>query len=326
MKYRALGKTGVIVSEVGFGVWTVSTGWWGEKSDEEATRLLKAALDLGITFFDTADTYGSGVGETILSKAFKGEKRPITIATKFGYNFYEGKREGQKEFPQDFSEKFIRFALEQSLSRLGREAVDLYQVHNPRMETVENDDLFALLEGFKKEGKIRAYGVALGPAIGWKDEGIRSIERRKVDSLQTVYNLLEQDPGREFFPAAKAAGTGILVRVPHSSGLLEGKYTQSTTFAATDHRSHRPKEWLTDGLKKLEKLEFLTEGKMTLSQAALKYILAEPTVGSCLPNIYNEEQLEEFAKAPDRPDLSGETIERVNELYKKNFDLEMVKG
>ena len=321
MKYRRLGKTELLVSEIGFGVWTVSTGWWGEKTDEEAVSLLKKALDCGITFFDTADTYGAGRGELLLAKAFGGETREIVIATKFGYNFYEGKRDGQKEFPQDFSEKFVRFALEESLRRLGRDAIDLYQIHNSRMDAIDNDALFELLERFKREGKIRAYGAALGPAIGWKDEGITVMKKRRVQSLQIIYNLLEQEPGRDFFPVAKAVGSGILVRVPHSSGLLEGKYTENTTFPETDHRSHRKREWLVDGLKKLEKLKFLT-GKMTIGQAALKYILAEPTVGSCLPNIYDERQLEEFAASSDCPDLLREDISQVNELYRHNFYLE----
>lgn len=321
MKYRALGKTGLTVSEIGFGVWTVSTGWWGEKSDTEAVSLLRRALDFGINFFDTADTYGAGRGETLLAKAFEKEIRPVVIATKFGYNFYEGKRDGQKEFPQDFSEKFVRFAVEESLKRLKREAIDLYQIHNSRMDAIDNDALFALLERFKQEGKIRAYGAALGPAIGWKDEGISVMRRRHVHSLQIIYNLLEQDPGRDFFPVAKETSTSVLVRVPHSSGLLEGKYTKETTFPETDHRSHRKREWLIDGLKKLEKLKFLTQN-LTLGQAALKYVLAEPTVVSCLPNIYDAAQLEEFSAASECPDLSKEEISRVNDFYAHNFYLE----
>lgn len=321
MKHRPLGKTGISLSEIGFGVWTVSTGWWGEKTDAEAVSLLRRALDLGVTFFDTADTYGAGRGETLLVKAFEKESRKIVIATKFGYDFYLEKREGQKELPQNFSESFVRFALEQSLSRLKRETIDLYQIHNSRMDAIENDALFELLERFKKEGKIRAYGAALGPAIGWKEEGIAAMERRQVQTLQVIYNLLEQDPGRDFFPVARKTQTELLVRVPHSSGLLEGKYTSDTTFPETDHRSHRKREWLIEGLKKLEKLKFLTE-QMTVGQAALKYILAQPTVASCLPNIYEEAQLEEFAAASECPDLSEEEISRVNELYQHNFYLE----
>ena len=323
MKYRRLGHTELLVSEIGFGVWTVSTGGWGEKTDEEAVSLLRRALDRGITFFDTADTYGAGRGETLLAKAFGKEKRNIVIATKFGYDFYHGKRDGQKEFPQNFSETFIRFALEESLKRLHRDTIDLYQIHNARMDAIDNDALFELLERLKEEGKIRAYGVALGPAIGWKEEGLCVMQKRSIHSLQIIYNLLEQDPGRDFLPVARETHTGILVRVPHSSGLLEGKYTEKTTFPETDHRSHRKREWLIGGLKKLEKLKFLTEGKtMTIGQAALKYILAEPTIASCLPNIYETAQLDEFTAVSECPDLMEEEIIRVNELYNHNFYLE----
>jgi aryl-alcohol dehydrogenase-like predicted oxidoreductase len=144
--------------------------------------------------------------------------------------------------------------------------------------------------------------------------------------MQMIYNLLEQNPGREFFEAGRETGTQFLIRVPHSSGLLEGKYTKDTTFDANDHRSHRKKEWLTTGLKKLEKLEFLTAGKdRTIGQAALKYILAEPSVTSVFPNIYNESQIEEFGATSEKEDLTREEIERVNDLYDHHFYLEPEK-
>jgi aryl-alcohol dehydrogenase-like predicted oxidoreductase len=123
--------------------------------------------------------------------------------------------------------------------------------------------------------------------------------------------------------AARETGTGLIVRVPHSSGMLEGKYTENTTFSKNDHRRHRPREWLLDGLKKVEQLGFLTEsGDRTLGQAALKFVLASPEVVSTLPNIYDEEQLEEFAAAPDAPDLTEEELSRIAELYENNFGLE----
>ena len=144
-----------------------------------------------------------------------------------------------------------------------------------------------------------------------------------MDALQIIYNLLEQDPGRRFFPVAAELGIGILVRVPHSSGLLEGKFTAETTFPPGDHRSHRPRSWLLEGLQKIERLKFLYEGRgMTLGQAALKWVLAEPTVTSAQPNIYDLEQLEEFAAAPDLPDLTEDDLRRVAALYARNFDLQ----
>jgi aryl-alcohol dehydrogenase-like predicted oxidoreductase len=138
-----------------------------------------------------------------------------------------------------------------------------------------------------------------------------------------IYNLLEQDPGRGLIEAAKETGTSLVVRVPHSSGMLEGKYDENTTFAKNDHRRHRPKEWLLDGLKKVDQLAFLTEsGERTLGQAALKFVLATPAIASTLPNIYDEAQLEEFAAAPDTPDLTPEELSRIEELYENNFGLE----
>ena len=324
MRYRRLGDTDVSISEVGFGVWTVSTGWWGEVDEARSVKLLRLAHEKGINYFDTADTYGSGLGETLLRDAFGHMRESIVISTKIGYDFYNHTaRRGQQERPQDWSEDFIRFALEQSLKRLGTDYIDFLQLHNTKMDAVENDALFELMEEFEKEGKVRAYGIALGPKIGWLEEGVKAMRERKLDGLQMIYNLLEQDPGRDLIEAAHETNTSLVVRVPHSSGMLEGKYTEETTFAQNDHRRHRPKEWLLEGLKKVEQLGFLTEsGERTLGQAALKFILASPEIASTLPNIYDEEQLEEFSAAPETPDLTEEELARVKELYENNFGLE----
>jgi len=141
-----------------------------------------------------------------------------------------------------------------------------------------------------------------------------------MDAFMLIHNLLEQDPGREFIDEARAHNPGLMVRVPHSSGLLEGTYTKDTTFDESDHRSFRTREWLIDGLAKLDKLDFLTRD-MTIGQAAIKWLLAEPLVTTVLPNIYKDDQLEEFAAAADKPDLRGEDLARVAELYERNFDL-----
>jgi aryl-alcohol dehydrogenase-like predicted oxidoreductase len=324
MKYRNLGGTDIRVSEVGFGVWTVSTGWWGEVDEVRSVDLLRKAFERGINYFDTADTYGSGLGETLLADAFGGMRDEVVISTKIGYDFYNHTaRRGQQERPQVWSEEFISFALEQSLKRLRTDYIDFLQLHNTKMDAIENDRLFELMEEFREGGKIRAYGVALGPKIGWLEEGVRAMHERNIAGLQMIYNLLEQDPGRGLIEAAKATGTSLVVRVPHSSGMLEGRYDENTTFAKNDHRRHRPKEWLLDGLKKVDQLAFLTEsGERTLGQAALKFVLATPEIVSTLPNIYDEEQLAEFAAAPDTPDLTPEELSRIEELYENNFGLE----
>ncbi len=326
MRYRTFGLTDLKASEVGFGVWTLGTGWWGRIEPEDAVNLLHKAYDLGITCYDTADVYGEGAAEEVLAKALGKHRHEITYATKFGYDIYEHPTwQGHQERPQKWEPDFIRFACEQSLRRLRTDYIDLYQLHNPRMPIVEKDEIFEALEGLKKEGKIRYYGVALGPAIGWQEEGEASLKERRVTSVQTVYNLLEQDPGRAFMAIAKEAGAGILVRVPHSSDLLTGRLTPQTVFPAGDHRSFRPKGWLSEGLKKIEKLGFLWQDRnMTLGQAAIKYILADKTVASVLPNITSLQELEEYALASDRPDLTQDDLDRVADLYRNNFYLEPV--
>jgi aryl-alcohol dehydrogenase-like predicted oxidoreductase len=322
MKYRTLPNTDVTVSEVGFGLWTTSTGWWGEKSDDDAVSLLHQALDLGITTFDAADTYGNGRSEEQLAKAFAGRREQAVYATKFGYDWYHhaGERKGQNEIEQDFSPKFVRYALEQSLRRLNTDYIDVWQMHNARMEQVQDGTLIALLDGFKAEGKIRTWGVALGPAIGWLWEGVEAA-RVNAPVVQMIWNMLEQFPGDQMVEAANAfaSDTTYFIRVPHSSGMLEGKYTAETVFPPTDHRSHRPRQWLINGIKKVETLRFLEEPGRTLGQAAIQWLLAEPRVMTVLPNIYDAEQMREFAAAPDTPRLTAAELAKIAELRATNF-------
>ncbi|MGC1760511.1 MAG: aldo/keto reductase, partial [Candidatus Cybelea sp.] len=209
MKYRTYPNSDVTVSEVGFGLWTTSTGWWGERSDQEAVALLHAAYDLGITLYDAADTYGNGRSEEQLANAFADRRERVVYATKFGYDFSQNaqERRGQAELPQDFSPAFVRKALEASLRRLQTEYVDIYQMHNARMAQIGDDALWELLESFKREGKIRTYGVALGPAIGWLYEGVDAVRQRNVASLQIIWNVLEQYPGNEQIRAAYEAAS-----------------------------------------------------------------------------------------------------------------------
>ena len=332
MRYRTFGATDLMASEVGFGVWTVGTPMWGVKDEAVGLRLLRQALDLGFTFFDTADVYGDGLGETILAKAFEGRREHVVYSTKFGYDFYTypGVQPGQRERPQDWSPAYLRRACEASLRRLATDRIDLYQLHNPRIDTLHRDDLFAELERLKAEGKIRHYGATLGPAIDIRqvEEGRVCVAERRMIT-QIIYNMLEQQIGSPLISAAREHGVGLMARVPHSSGLLEGRYSRETTFDKDDHRffrintDTRKKAWLDAGLKKVEQLGFLAEGKeRTMAQAAIRWILAEPCFACVLPNIYNEGQLTEFAAASEAPDLTPEEVRRVNDLYARNFDLE----
>jgi aryl-alcohol dehydrogenase-like predicted oxidoreductase len=253
-------------------------------------------------------------------------RESVQLSTKFGYALEERRQEhSQGERPQDWSPGHARAALEASLRRLRTDYVDLYQLHNPRMDAIARDDLFDELERLREEGKLHHYGVALGPAIGWREEGLRALEEHGISALQTVYNVLEQDPGRDLLEAAQRTGAGVMARVPTSSGLLEDKYTLETTFPPHDHRSHRPREWLVEGLQKVERLRFLCEEHgITMAQAALKFILAQDAIACVLPTVTSLAELEEWAAASEAPDLTAEDLDRIAALYERNFDVEPV--
>ena len=321
MRYRQL-TPDIQVSEVGFGNWTVTTGWWGDYTEAEAVDLHRAAFDAGITFFDTADAYAEGYAERVLGRALADVRDQVVIATKFGYDISDEStagRRGQQERVKDFSLRNVRAALDASLSRLGVDTIDVWQLHNPRMDHLDDDSLFAFLEEARDAGKIRSYGVALGPKIGWLDEGVHAMRTRRVPTMQMIYNLLEQSPGRELLDVAVGTGTRMMVRVPHSSGMLEGNLTEETVFPKSDHRRHRPRSWLIEGVRKVATLDFLTAHGRTLGQAALRWVLADDHVATTLPNIYGRDQITEFAGAADVPDLTDEELARVAALYADNF-------
>jgi len=202
------------------------------------------------------------------------------------------------------------------------------QIHNVKMEHVLDRQLWETLRQLKREGKVRAWGAAFGPAIGWLYEAIDLCEREPdINAIHMIWNIIEPHPGSAIVEAAKkhAPDCCFQIRVTHSSGLLEGRYTEDTVFEKHDHRRHRPRSWLINGLQKVRTLDFLTR-EMTLGQAALKWLLAEPRVVTTLPNVYDVEQLAEFAAAPDMPDLSKDDLARVAELAARNFGVDEEPG
>ena len=326
MKFRTFPGTTLSVSEVGFGTWTLSTGWWGEKSDDEAVAMLRSALDdHGVTFFDAADAYGNGRAERQLAEAFRGRRSEVVLATKVGYDIYDetarAARRGQQELPMRTDPAFIRMAVDRCLQRLETDHIDVLQLHNAKMEHVRDPELWGTLRELQREGKIRAWGAAFGPAIGWLYEAVELVEREpEINTIQMIWNVLEQHPGSAMIEAARrhAPNCCFNIRVTHASGMLEGKYTEDTVFPENDHRRHRPRSWLINGIRKVDTLEFLT-ARMTLGQAALKWLLAEPRVVTALPNIYDTEQLVEFAEASGKPELTAAQMARIAELDNLNF-------
>jgi aryl-alcohol dehydrogenase-like predicted oxidoreductase len=325
MQQRSIGTTGVDISVIGFGGWVLGTGWYGKLTEAEGTRLVRTALDHGITFFDTANSYGEdGVSESLLAAALDGVPRDrYVLGTKGGYDLGGERAHAHGERPQCWDGAFIRRSVEDSLRRLGTDTVDVYELHNPRHDAIDSDDCFATLEALRAEGTIRAYGVALGPAIGWEEEGVRALRERRVDVVQTVFNMHEQHPGRRFLEEARAVGSSVLARVPHASGALEGHITRDTVFPAGDHRSFRNRHMLMDLLDKAETLRFLWEdGTRSVAQAALQYLIAQPGLAGVLPTMSEVKQVEEFAAAGSLPPLSDEQLRRVAELEAGNFGVE----
>jgi aryl-alcohol dehydrogenase-like predicted oxidoreductase len=323
MKYRKLGRSGINVSEIGFGAWTIGLDWWGKKiEDDEAIKMLKRAYDLGINFYETADMYGNGKSEKILSQVFKDMRDEIVYSTKWGYDMYNSKQIGHNELPQKHNPEFLKYALQQSLNRLQTDYIDVYSLHNPKMDAIKNDSLFSSLDTLVKNTKIKSHGVALGPAIGWKDEGLLAIEKRNITCLQTVYNLLEQDPGRAFLNAVgmNNNNVGIMVRVPDASGVLTGKVNEKTSFDKNDHRSSRKREWILEAMQKVEKLKPIANTRgWSISQLAVKFILSQKEISVVLPTVVDIGEIEMFAEMADGSYLNEKEMAEITHLYNNNF-------
>lgn len=321
MKYRQLGKSDIKVSEIGFGAWTIGLNWWGKKiEDDEAIRMLKRAYDLGINFYDTGDIYGKGKSEKLIGIAFKGMRNEIVYSTKWGYDMYNAEQIGHNELPQKHNVKYLQYALGQSLDRLQTDYIDVYSLHNPKMQAVTDKELFEALDSLVTNGKIKSHGVALGPAIGWKDEGLHAIREHNITCLQTVFNILEQDPGNALLEAAKEKNVGIMTRVPDASGVLTGKVNEKTVFDKNDHRSARKREWISEALKKVETMKTISDKKgWDITELAIKFILSKEQISVILPTMISVEEIEKFSQISDGKYLDVNEMADISEMYNNNF-------
>ncbi len=324
MERRRFGNTSLEVSAVSLGCWIFGVDWWGHYTDEQGVRLCQYAFDQGITFFDNGDAYGNGRAESVFAKFLQNIPREkVEIGSKFGYDFYNdpGEPGSHKERKQDFSPKFMRFALEQSLRRLGTDVIDLYMAHNIKLPQFR-DDLFAELEKVKDEGKIKAWGVSLGPAIGWREEGIKAMLDHNAKAVQTVYNLFEQNPGREFCETAHSTRAGILARVHDNSSILKDKVKADTTIGENDHRKFRDESWKVYGLKKLELIRhYAADHGMNVHQLACKWLLMDSAVTSITGTLLNEEEIKEAAESTAKPKLSMDEMRQLASDYARNWGL-----
>ncbi|MBX8643308.1 MAG: aldo/keto reductase [Thermoplasmata archaeon] len=319
MKYRSIGKTSIRVSEIGFGAWSVGTNWWAENSENIETRMLEEAVERGVNFFDTSNVYGDGRSEAILGNFIKGRREEFVIASKFGY-IVDAPRTGgaHSERPQLFTAEHMKSSLERTLRNLGTDYIDLYQLHNPKMDAIENDELFAELEHLVDENIIRAYGVALGPAIGWKEEGLKAIRERGISTLQSVYNILEQEPGLSLFGECGARGVSGLVRVPHASGALDERFNISEKLRSDDHRNFRTRKWLEEMSGFSRRLAAMAEENgLKLTQLAVAFALSNSAVASVLPTFPSEEDVELFISEESMRGLSPAMQHEINSIYEE---------
>jgi len=317
LKYRTLGKSGIKVSEIGFGAWTLGLDWWGKKiDDDEAKKLLKHAYDLGINYFESGDIYGRGKSEKLIGEVFAGMRNDVVISTKYGYDIYGNEQIGHKELPQKFTPEFTEFALQKSLERLQTDYVDVYGLHNPKIQTIRDKKVIEYLDKKVREGKIKSYQVALGPAIGWTEEGLEAMEKTNATAVQTVYNILEQHPGNILIEEGEKRNVGILVRVPDASGILTGKVTADTKISEKDHRSVRSGDWVKQSLQKVEQLMPIAKRNgLNITELAIKFILSHRGVSSVLPTVVSEEEISMFSQMADGKYLSDSDKKEITELF-----------
>jgi len=326
MEYRNIPGTDLSVSLLGFGNFMFGTNWWGEFTDEQGIRLQNRAFDLGVNFFDTAPAYGNGRAERLLARTIEYAGRDkLVVSTKFGYDFYSdpGQEGGHRERRQDFSGAFVRDDLERSLQRLQIDCIDLYQAHNLKIPQFQ-DHLFQTLEDLIVAGKIRYAAVALGPAIGWREEGYQALIERDAATVQTVFNLYEQDPGRELCQICAQRGRGgIIARVPTNSGILDDEFsTADHQFPPWDHRKFRDRNWLIYGLKKNDIVRgFAQTHGLSLPQLAFKWLAAQRGLVSIEPNLLTEKDVIEFCQATAGAALDTDTLTELHNLYKSDFNL-----
>jgi aryl-alcohol dehydrogenase-like predicted oxidoreductase len=289
VRSRRIGSTDLVASEVGLAVWSLVAGD-GARSDEDAAALLGAALDLGVAYFEASDSDDGGRAEVLLGQAVRGHRDEVTVATTFGYDTTPRPWEPAPLVPRhDWSASFAARALDRSLQRLRLEPVDLWLLHHPGMDAIEFDELFELLEAQVAKGKVRHYGVALGPGPGWEDEGVAALGERRVAAVETVYNLAEQAPGRDLAALAPETGAGLVMRDPLAPRLdAAGR----------------------------ERLRFLERDRgQTLDQALLRFALDLPAAATALPAVRDRDHLAELAAAADLAPPTPDDLDRIAELH-----------
>ena len=307
------------MSAISFGAWAIG-GAWGDVDDEQSLAALRAAIESGVNFIDTADVYGDGRSERLIAKLRKELKQSIVVATKAG-------RRLEKQTVEGYSRKNLTEWIERSLVNLNVPTIDLLQLHCPPTDLFYRPEVFGILDDLARAGKLRFYGVSVERI----EEAIKAIEFPNVQTVQIIFNMFRQRPADVFFELAKKRKVGILARVPLASGMLTGKLTRQSTFAADDHRQfNRHGEQFDRGetfsgvdydtaLAAVEELKAITPKGMTLGQFALRWILMEDAVTCAIPGAKTPEQARANAFAADMPAIDAATMQRVKAIYDRSI-------
>ena len=316
METRTLGRTGRQIGVVGLGCWQLG-GDWGRVDDADALGVLHAAVDAGVTFLDTADVYGDGRSETLIGRFLA--ERPdagVTVATKCG-------RRADPHVPAAFTPENLRAWTDRSRANLGVERLDLVQLHCPPTPVFSSDEVFDALDALVAEGALAAYGVSVETC----DEALTAIARPNVASVQIILNAFRLKPLERVLPAAAEAGVAIIARVPLASGLLSGRYDETTTFAADDHRTYNRHGEAFDvgetfsgvpyevGVAAARELAALAPEGVSTAALALRWIVDQPGVSVVIPGARNAEQARGNAAAADVKALSPQLLDAVRGIY-----------
>ena len=325
MNYRILGKTGAKVSEIGFGAWAIGgtseaagVEWgWGETSESDAIAALHRARELGVSFFDTADVYGNGRSEQIIGKAFAGNWRDTLVASKCGNVVRNGV--GTK----DWSRQHTTWSCEQSLKRLQKDVIDLYQLHNPVEHDIREGDWPETMQRLVEQGKIRWFGVS----VFLPEEALAVLEHGAGHSIQLAFNALRQEMAAEVLPLARKKNFGVIARVPLYYGLLAGKFTADTRFASNDHRSHTlPSETMRELAPRAERLRQLAKvDREKFGEWSLRFILAHEAVSTVIPGARNVQQVERNCAASKADGLPQQQIETAHDFWKRDEYLRQLR-
>jgi aryl-alcohol dehydrogenase-like predicted oxidoreductase len=308
MKTRTLGRSGIEVSEIGFGAWAIGGGMWGGARDEDARQSLARAYDRGVRFVDTALVYGDGHSERLVGEFARAHAGKVYVATKVPPKAYNWPALPDAPHADNFPAAWIIECAEKSLKNLGLERIDLLQLH-VWADRWTDDEWYAAFEQLRKQGKVRFVGIS----INSHDPGsaLRVVRSGKVDALQVFYNIFEQSPEDELFPLCLERGVGILARVPFDEGSLTGKLREDTTFPPGDFRT----EYFGGGLlaetvRRVEALRPIVEGAASsMARGALRWVLSNPAVSTVIPGMRSPQQVDENTAASDDGVLPPATMQ-----------------